>query len=83
MLASACAVCTGAPAHRDHVVLQLLEAQAAVVTPAAVGVMERGCGRAAVTRFKCVLGAIAAGTGRKGPHLSPPAPLRRAERGRA
>ena len=38
-----------------------------MVTAAAVGVVEGGCGRAAVTRFKCVLGAIAAGTGRKGP----------------
>lgn len=55
-----------APAHRDHVILQLLEAQAAVVTAAAVGAMERGCGRATITRFKCILGAIAAETGRKG-----------------
>lgn len=73
--AMACAVCIGPQAHRDHVILQLLEAQAAVVAAAAVGVVERGCGRAAVTRFKCVLRAIAAGTGRKGPSLTSPVPL--------
>lgn len=61
-----------APAHRDHVILQLFEAQAAVVTAAAVGAMERGRGRATITRFKCILGAVAAETGREGgPHSSP------------
>lgn len=56
------------PTHCDHVVLQLLEGPAAVVGTAAVGAMERWCGRAAVTCFKCVLGAIAAETGGTGPH---------------
>ena len=65
-----------APAHRDHVILQLLEAQAAVVAAAAVGAVERGCGRAAVTGFKCVLRAIAAETGGEGALTRlPPAPL--------
>lgn len=59
-----------APAHRDHVILQLLKAQAAVVAAAAVGAVERGCGRATVTRFKCILGAIAAETGRMGLSLT-------------
>lgn len=73
------------PAHRDHVILQLLEAQATVVAAAAVGAMERGCGRAAVTCFKCVLGAIAAGIGRQGPSLTSLQllSLKRTEGGRA
>lgn len=65
-----------APAYRDHVILQLLKPQAAVVTAAAVGAVERGRGRAAVTRFKCVLGAVAAGKGDGALIHLPPAPLR-------
>lgn len=56
------------PTHRDHVILQLLEGPAAVVGTAAVGAVERRCGRAAVACFKCVLGAIAAETGGTDPH---------------
>lgn len=54
--------------HCDHVILQLLEGPAAVVGTAAVGAVERRCGRAAVACFKCVLGAIAAETGGTNPH---------------
>lgn len=71
-----------APAHRDHVILQLLEARATVVTAAAVGAMERGCGRATITRFKCILGAIAAKRGRKGSPHSPPSSSSQVEVGR-
>lgn len=59
-------------AHRDHVILQLLKAQAAVVTAAAVRAVEGGCGRATITCFRCILGAIAAETGRTGSSLTSP-----------
>jgi hypothetical protein len=49
-----------------------------VVTPAAVGAMERRCGRATVTCLKRVLGAVAAGTRGKGPSLAVSALLPRA-----
>lgn len=81
LLACCLSPCPSLCPHRHHVVLQLLQPCAALVTATAscgqavVGTVEGGRGGATVIRFKGLVGAIAVGRHRPVGPCTPPVPI--------